>query len=265
MKLKTHFFILAIVTFILLRCSTAGSDLVQIKVLGDLRSTEIGNTLSANAINSSEVTFTVARIAIEDLEIEQQDDCEGESERELEIKGPIVVDLLNQKTYPELERFELSQGDYCYLSFTFDNLEDELPEGIDAADPLVEYSVFIQGKIQGIDFILRISESDEVEIENETGTFRFDPLQVDTLFLVIGLSQLFEGLEFNDLDQEDGLITIDQDTNDDAYSQIRENLINFSTLREDEDGDDELDEDDDILADGDDELDEDDEDDEDED
>jgi hypothetical protein len=234
--------------------SIAGDPFVQLKVSSDPGSTTIGN-----ALNSNDIEYTVAKLVVSEIEFEQAVDCSvdddgvDESEIEFEYEGPFVVNLLTQKSYPSFDEIVIEKANYCKFKFKLDKLEDdEIPSGVSSNDNIVDNSVYIEGTYQGsLPFVVKLDQDEEYEMVSESASgLGLASGSLNTIFLVFDLSKLFEGIDdLASLDQDSGTVYIDKDNNQDEYDIIKENLKTFSNLRKDSDDDDELDEDDDVIAD----------------
>ena len=134
-----------------------------------------------------------------------------------------------------------------------DKLEDdEVPAGVSASDDIIDLSVYIEGVYDGsTTFVVRLDQDQEFEMESESasglGLINGD---LNTIFVVFDLSKLFDGIDdLSVLDQTGGIVYIDKDNNQEEYDIIKDNLEKFSKLQNDS-NDDELDEDDDVIAEG---------------
>ncbi len=242
---------LVIALGMLLHCSGIGvgsgdATVVQLKVVSDLNSTEIGNALLVN-----DIVFNKAKIVLSEMKFNLSSNCEEETE-DFGFQGPFIVDLLKQQSTPSLEDVTLPAGLYCKFKFKLDKLEDdELPTGIESTDEMVDLSVLIEGESDGVTpFVVKLDQDQEFEMNsNDDAGFELDPALSATLFLVFGLHDLFDDVDISTLDQIDGTVYIDKDNNEEAYDIIKENLKNFSKLQKDSDDDSDLDESDDEVAD----------------
>lgn len=242
---------LVIALGMLLHCSGIGvgsgdATVVQLKVVSDLNSTEIGNALLVN-----DIVFNKAKIVLGEMKFNLSSNCEEES-GDFDFEGPFIVDLLKQQSTPSLDDVNLPAGLYCKFKFKLDKLQDdELPAGIDSTDEMVDLSVLIEGESDGTTpFVVKLDQNEDFEMESdEEAGFELDPSISSTLFLVFGLHDLFNGVDISTLDQVDGTVYIDKDNNEEAYDIIKENLKNFSDLQKDSNDDEDLDESDDKVAD----------------
>jgi hypothetical protein len=247
---------LASFIFVVACSSAAGDPFVQLKVTSDPSSTTIGN-----ALNSNHIEYNVAKLVISEIEFEQALDCSvddddgnDDAEIEFEYEGPFVVNLLNQKSYPSFDEIVIEKANYCKFKFKLDKLEeDEIPSGVSANDNIVEHSVYIEGVYDSsTPFVIKIEEDEDYEMESESASgLGLTSGSLNTIFLVFDLSRLFEGInDLDTLDQDSGTVYIDKDNNQNEYDIIKENLKSFSKLQKDSNEDDELDEDDDVIAEG---------------
>ena len=256
MKLWNHklYSVLGFV-FVVACSSVAGETLVNLKVSSDPSYTTIGN-----ALNADNIEYTVAKVVVSEIEFEQGVDCSidddvvDEQEIEFEYEGPFVVNLLNQKAIPSFDQIKIEKATYCKFKFKLDKLEDdEVTEGVSVSDNIVDYSVYIEGTYDySTPFIVKFDQDEEFEMESESiEGLNFTNGELNTIFLVFDLSKLFEGIaDLSTLDDVDGVVYIDKDNNQDEYDLIKENLKKFSKLQKDSDDNDELDDDDDVIAEG---------------
>lgn len=225
--------------------SITGDSLVQLKVTTS-NSTEIGNALTADPI-----VFTKALVVLTDIKFQELANCDVES-TEFNYKGPFVADLLKQTSIPSFDEIKIAPTTYCKFKFKVDKVDDQnLPTG---ADPLiVGNSVYVTGNSpEGTPFIAKLEENQEYELlGNSSNGFEFAANQTNTLFLIFDLPTLFSNLELDSLDQSSGTILIDKDNNKDAYDQLKANLQTFSSLVDDSNGNEKLDDDDSEVADND--------------
>ena len=233
----------------------ASDTFVRLKVTSDPGSTTIGNAVT----DPGDVRYTVAKVVISEVEFEKGIDCSVDDDdealddaNEFEYEGPYVVNLINQKSFPSLEEVRIDDTTYCKFKFKLEKLdEDEIPSGVSDNDGIVENSVYIEGLYQeATPFVIKLDENQDYEKESNSSTgIDLTAGQVNTIFLVFDLGNLFQGIDLGTLDQVGGVIYIDQDNNEDAYETLKDNLFSFSKVKKDSNDDDELDDDDDVIAD----------------
>ena len=220
---------------------------VKLEVVGEYNSTEIGN-----ALNEGILTFTKAKIVLSDLEFERAQNCDQDEEVEIEYEGPYVVDLITRESFPSLSEIEIESTTYCKFKIKIEKLDDEdLSPDTSLDDDMEDLSVRIEGENDdGVQFVILIDDDEEYELESTSDEgFLLEQGVSKTLFLIFDLTGLFNGIDFDDLDEDSGVVEISEDSNEDAYDQIKENLKNFSSLKSDDDDDNEIDDDDDTIAD----------------
>jgi len=230
---RITFFMIGLMS--LASCSDLGGGTIIDLGFGPGDSTEIGN-----ALDDDNVTFTTAKIVINDLNFKKTDSTCGlpsfVSENETSAptfekisfdKGPYVVDLVAQKVTPTLSELRLDAGKYCEFAFGARTLSQaDVPEGIDAQDEIVGLSALFKGKFDPSSiFIVKVDEGVNFLKQSPTVEgFEFTPNQVDQLSFLFDLDDLFTNVDLNALVQTSGVYLIDSSTNTDAYDQIKINL-----------------------------------------
>lgn len=232
-------------TLFFIACSSLnGEPLVQLKV-STSNSTEIGNALE------NPIVFTKALVGISEIEFEQATNCNSDSDQEFDYEGPFVANLLTQESVPSLEQIKIESTSYCKFKFKIEKLEeDEMPAGADSK--IQNNSVYVAGSSpQGTPFVAKLEDDQEYELKsNSSSGFVLSSDQVNTLFLIFDLPNLFASLDLDTLEQTSGTIYIDKDHNQDAYEQLKNNMETFSKLVDDSNSNDEIDDNDDEVADG---------------
>lgn len=208
--------------------------------------------MAATLDSGIEINF--AKIVLSEIEFKRSEDCEGESEdeNEFEIEGPFIVDLIDNTETPSLSTFDLPNESYCRLEMKMDQLEeDERPAGVAADDEIVGKSLLIQGRTaEDVEFVFELDRDEEFRLENlEDGFLTTD--EVRSFLVIFDFSQWFNGVDFSGADDIEGVIYLNEDSNEEIFNLILGNIKNSSRLREDKDDDGELDDDeDDDLAEG---------------
>ncbi|MCB1198563.1 MAG: DUF4382 domain-containing protein [Deltaproteobacteria bacterium] len=227
---------------------------IDLRPTAPLNSTEIGNTLTdPHMLNGSTFVFTKAKVVISEVEFELAENCnDSEQEVEYEYKQPFIVDLLANTSTPDFQHVEILPGNYCKVEFKLDKLEvDERPSGIGVTNEMIDLALLIEGSTSdNIEFRIEIEEDIELEIQSNVNTgFTIRENAINTLFLVLDIKEMLSDINFGSLTTTSGIVLIDKDENETAYEQIIEKLEQTTDLREDKNNDDELDENDDIIAD----------------
>jgi hypothetical protein len=194
--------------------------------------------------------ITGAWVSVERIRLRNAADCNGSAE--VEILGPLAIDLLAQQPPPALQDIEVRGGGYCRFEFAFHVSSEALPPEIPAA--LDGRSLLIEGtRADGTPFVLRSDRSGDLRLDavDEAGF----PISsaTKTLFVAFQEEALFAGIDL-DLAEVgvDGVIRIESGQNDDLLNLFEANLDAALRLFDDDDGDGALEagenDDDDLLA-----------------
>jgi len=184
------------------------------------------------------ITLTAGWVAVERVRLRDAADCDGDAE--VELVGPFVVDMFAPGAIPELSGIEVPELGYCRFELRWDAFDDGLPTG--APPELAGASIVIEGtRGDGTAFVLRSERGDELRLDAVGGSFDVTDA-TNALFVAFEGPTLFAGL---DLDMAivggDGVIAIDDSTNDELLAVFDNNLANASKLFDDDDDDGELD------------------------
>ena len=236
-----------------------------------------------NGLQIGSLTLTDARVALKDIELESDDENEGE-DLELDFPGPFVVDLIHNTVIPPLDTVIIDSGLYTQIEIKLDKIEgDEDDEGgsqlVDPSDPLFGNSIYLEGSYTGatasgsvtaVPFILSFDFNETFELSSVGDSavgFTLEEGVVNPIIIAFRLARWFSfsdtetnpnGVDFN-------VLTVSQDTsgqpiilldenagdisaaNDEIREVIEENIEESADYGKDKDGDGELgsDEDDD--------------------
>lgn len=236
-----------------------------------------------NGVVIGTLTLTDARVALKDIELESDDEIDGE-DLELDFPGPFVVDLIHNTVIPPLDTVIVDSGRYTQIEINLDKIEgDEDDEGgiqlVDPSDPLFGNSIYLEGTYTGatagdsvtaVPFILSFDFDETFELSGVGDSavgFIAEEGVVNPIIIAFRLARWFnfsdpetnpDGIDFN-------LLTVSQDTsgqpiilldedagdisdaNDEIREVIEENIEESADYGKDKDGDGELgsDEDDD--------------------
>jgi len=221
--------------------------------------TETGNT-AAIAIRVVGYEAGAAALAVGDLQITRADvvldrlrfrpfaTCDDDLISDTRFDGPFAADLLNSAPLAGLEDLSVPSGLYCRIELTLKKLED-------SNDDLEGRSILIEGtRSDGVSFIMTTEVDEDFELKNETTGFDIsasDGLQV--FFIAFDLGRWFDGVSlFGAEISGDGIIHIDDDSNETIQEKIEDNLKLSTDLFKDADHNELLDpeEEDDSLASG---------------
>ena len=173
----------------------------------------------------------------EEHDAEDGDDHDGELEdEEIEFEGTFVVDLIAGTSTPDFGIAELLPGVY-------EEVEIEIGPVLEGGK-----SVLITFDIprDGADTLkIEYSYSDELEIEIERDAgFSLNGGSLHEVLVLLQLDPLFGSIDFSQaVADADGIIRINEVSNADLASLIRDNFHAAFEAGEDHDGDDEIDED----------------------
>ncbi len=146
------------------------------------------------------------------------DDDGDDDENEYNFTGPYIIDLLGGTSDPELPLAEIAPG-------TYHEAEAELI-------PVVEdsLSVLIQGNYGDTPFMFLWENTEDFEVESETG-FELSADMLYDLLITIDLHALFDGIDFDQaLINVDGEIIFSKDSNRDLADIIEENIESASEI-----------------------------------
>ncbi len=225
---------------------------VSIRVIGYQSSTLAAWDLPALTVGDN--TIDTARIVLDRITFKPFSTCDEEEDsegaEEIRFDGPFVVDLLDPAALSGLEDVSIAAGRYCEITLVFKKLEDDLPEGIDPSDPIVDRSILLEGNRQdGTPFQVTTEVDEEFELENESTGFLIEASSsLKVFFIAFDLDQWFVDVDLMDPDVDisadgsgDPIILINDETNEPIQETIEENLKRSADLFEDSDDDEDLD------------------------
>ncbi len=208
-------------------------------------------TLKSGFVGDS-VTLTDFMVHVREIEFEFEDEMEDDIEHDdsivsdIELEGPFVLDLLNDRNtlYQTLATVELPNAAYDEIEFKLS------PEtGADVPEDIKNRSVYLAGTIGAVPFVMWHYSDEEVEIEfPDSSSFA---LNSDDLYIYIDahLDQITTGLESLDLSQVtdgngNGTIEVGPD-DEDGSEEFADWILHFITESFDLDEDDDNENDDD--------------------
>lgn len=238
MKVKIQFLVLAIAGLMVAACDSSSSDPklegVKMQMKAVASSSTIGGKTSATGL-----TFTEVRLGVEELEFEtdledSEEDNSGEDDSEkVEFEGPYTVDLINGTSNPSFGLTDVAGGVY-------DEIEIDV-------EPVMEdgNSIFIRFTYEGKTYEFSTTEDLEIEIEDLDG-YTVDENTLTNMLVLINLDSLFAGIDLSTaVADEDGVIRINDTSNEDITDDILDQFEDSCDAGEDSDDDDDLDDDDD--------------------
>jgi len=190
-----------------------------------------------SAVNE-EYTFDSAHIVLEKIELKKAEIGEEvENEEEYEFHGPYVIDLLTGESDPELPLSEIESGIYTKLDAEMAPTEE------------IEYSFYLHGTYsndeeegQKMDFEFSYMQSEDFKIENPDG-FEITTDQINEVLVLIDLGILMSGVDLSlaEVDDVDGIIRLNKESNRDLADIVESNLEAASELDLDSDENGEID------------------------
>jgi hypothetical protein len=237
MKTKLFALVMLVMTA-LMSCSDNGPSMEGLNL--KMKATTTTSRISTSGrVQSGGYKFEQAMLGVREFEFETDDDDDNgdDDDEEVEFKGSYVVDLIAGTSNPEFVNGNLKPGYY-------DEFEIELGRTL----PNNNTMFFV--------FKYKPSSGDSVRVEftsKETLEFEFDDdkgfeVKEGTLknFLVlINLDQLFSSVDLSNASvSDDGVIRINDTTNSNLASIIKNNLEKSCEGGDDDDDDDDIDDDD---------------------
>lgn len=245
MKAKIQFLVLAIAGLMVAACDSSSSDPKLEGVKMQMKAVASSSTISGKT-SATGLTFTEVRLGVEELEFEtdledSEEDNSGEDDSEkVEFEGPYTVDLINGTSNPSFGLTDVAGGVY-------DEIEIDV-------EPVMEdgNSIFIRFTYEGKTYEFSTTEDLEIEIEDLAG-YTVDESTLTNMLVLINLDSLFAGIDLSTaVADEDGVIRINDTSNEDITDDILDQLEDSCDAGEDSDDDDDLDDDDDSDDDDDD-------------
>jgi len=157
-------------------------------------------------------TLTQAKIAVKEIQFNMPDseidnEAEMEQEKEIEFKGPYIVDLITDSITPQLKPVALLPGTYTGIKLKLDKIEgDETNENDGSAlatekDSIYQHSIYLEGtytgviqqqKYDNIPFIVKYDMDKEINF-NTSGTkgFKVALDSVNTIIVAFNLDDWF--------------------------------------------------------------------------
>src|SRR5688500_4233465 len=199
--------------------------------------TDVGNPrveLGLTAYNAG-AEVQAAWMVVERIRLRPASDCEGGAE--VEVEGPLVIDLLAASP---LAGIELEAGAYCRLEVEWQTLDGAPPA--DAPTELAGAAIVVTGPAEG-GFVIRSERNDELRLEAGGDGFTLDEA-TGALFVAFDLAVWLDGIDFTSAEVgADGIIHIDDQDNSDLLDIFDDNVGDAADLFDDDDGDGSLDED----------------------
>ena len=223
---------------------------VGLKMTATSTQTEISSNGRIAATDT--VVFTEFLVGVTEIEFETEDEdvvdefgneVEIEDE-EIEFEGTFIVDVLNGTSNPDFGISAIAPGVYS-------EIEMEMESVLENQETISIKATFT---ISDVDYPVEFTSSDDFELEIEpAGGFDFSEGTLSQILVVIDLDALFAGIDVTQATaDEDGVIRINETSNQSLADTIKNNLENALEAGEDDDHDDEIDDDEDDDEDDDD-------------
>jgi hypothetical protein len=190
------------------------------------------------------VTVDSVWIVLDDIRFEHGAECDNGEEREGDVPGPIVVDLVAE---PAPFALALEDDAYCRVRVRFERADADLPSGAPAE--LEDAALVLLGtRSDGTPIVVRSRREPEAEVRSRSEPFQLSEA-TPALILAFDVGRWLEGVELDDAElDDDGVIRIDDDNNDDQLERFEANVEAAMELFHDRDDDGHVDDGDSSLA-----------------
>jgi len=175
----------------------------------------------------SGLSIIEARIVLGSIQFRSMESCTDQpGEGRIDFNGPFVIDLLSNRSFPEIESADIPEGTYCKIDLRFDELsQNDLPEGVSKGDPIIGQSLLIRGsRSDGIPFVVQIKKKDPFKLKNQGLGFQVGSEGFLDFLIAFDLSVWFTEVDLATADLTSGTIIIDQNHNQSLLSKIRRNI-----------------------------------------
>lgn len=195
---------------------------------------------SLEAAKDNEIVALEEALAAQHKAIEDEIDAyEEQHDADLKWKGSFVFDLLTNTVSPEIPSVTVLDGTYRRIEF-----EVKPNRVLDAADPLLNHSVYIAGTVSlngnSVPFTYALRLSEEFKIRGPQGA-TVQPDVANSLVISFNPSLWFTGVDFSGATQDAaGTIVIDENSNTKLLDSVKERIKDSAEFGKDEDGDGEL-------------------------
>lgn len=186
--------------------------------------------VGARAAAAGRVEVTAAWIAFRELKLRPAAACE--SSAEIEIAGPIAVDLFGAIP-PPLRDLETAATGYCRLEIKWHKAESL----VGAPPELAGVAVYVAGtRADGKRFVIRSERNDALELRARGGSFQITPTLAG-LFVGFDLSVWLAGVDLAAATPgSDEVVHVEKGQNDAQLAAFEANVAAASKLFIDSDG-----------------------------
>jgi len=179
------------------------------------------NQATQRTVNDIVINSFIINVEEIELEADDDDEAEGSKVSDIELDGPFVVDLIENRSGIDqtLAEVDLPEGNYEEIEFSINESEDSESE-------LFEKSIFIAGTINGTPFEFWHNEDLDFEIEFENGMLTLEEASATLINLQFDLNNLFSLVDISTAadGNEDGTIEINP-SNDDGNSDLADTMM----------------------------------------
>jgi hypothetical protein len=237
MKTKLFALVMLVMTA-LMSCSDNGPSMEGLN-LTMKATTTISKINKSGRLQSGGYKFEQAMLGVREFEFETDDDDDNgdDDDEEVEFKGSFVVDLIAGTSNPEFVNGNLKPGYY-------DEFEIELGRTLPNNNTM--FIVFKYKPSSGDSVRVEFSsrETLEFEFEDDNG-FEVKEGALKNFLVLFNLDTLFSNVDLSNASvSDDGIIRINDTTNNNLASIIKNNLEKSCEGGDDDDDDDDIDDDD---------------------
>lgn len=202
-----------------------------------------GTDGGALKLQSAGATITEARVVLKEIDLDPIASCQNENENAdaaigdepPDLPGPFVVDLLENTSIPDTNTFTIRSGLYCELDMNFDLLENDVPAGIAADDPIIGNAFLIRGtRGDGTPFVARLNQDDRFKLEASSAAgFIVKNGSFTGFFVRFDLGAWFDGVDLEKAAVTEGTILLDGANNPGLKALLVENIKHSAFLFQD--------------------------------
>lgn len=183
------------------------------------------------------VVVQEAWVSIGDVRFVRASECDAPGETEIDIPGPIVAELAGE---PSVIEFELGGADYCRVRVPLSRTRAPLPTGAPAE--MLDHSLLVRGeRADGTPFLLLSRIEREADVRSRGEPFDLGEAR-RAVVLAFDVARWLTGVDLDGAEVgADGVIRIDERTNDAQLDAFEANVDAALRLFRDTDEDGALD------------------------
>jgi len=188
-------------------------------------------------VPTREAGIDTAWVVLSDIQLTPADDCTDEAQ--IDIEGPIVVDLLSGTTLPSVPMLSRPAGVYCRMKFKLQRKPNAtLPVG--SPPELETLSVWVEGhRSDGVPFVLEEDKPNNIVLDSDEG--RLELLEGEQQLVLAFDLDAWLAPELLDAIPDDGPIHINATEQRELYLGFQKQLRLSPSLFRDGNGDGRLD------------------------